>query len=130
MPGSELPGCLFQYIRVATRGPAAVTVFRKTVLLSGPKVAVTDYTVLAVTDYTAHAVTDYTGAAGNDQEPKNMGSTRPVRGSAAFERNGEAKSRKTWVRYTLCEVRPLSKKKTEASVGELRGKRRNNSSLL
>ena len=32
----------------------------KTVLLSGPKVAVTDYTVFAVTDYTAHAVIDYT----------------------------------------------------------------------
>ena len=56
-------------------------------MLSGPKVAVTDYTVLAVTDYTAHAVTDYTGAAGNDQEPKNIGSIHPVR-----------------------EVRPLSKK--------------------
>jgi hypothetical protein len=66
------------------RGPAAVTVCRKTVLLSGPKVAVTDYTVLAVTDYTAHAVTDYAGAAGSDQELKNTVSIRPVRGLAAF----------------------------------------------
>ena len=52
--GSETPADatlkrLLRRIRVATRGPAAATVcLRKNLLSSGPKAAVTDYTVLAV----------------------------------------------------------------------------------